>query len=129
MSRNHFAAANRTNRNSQNELTLPPIVEAQIINDNVSNKKNGSRVDSGITPDYSNNDNVIGSFRGGNNWTLSTNGSEDDIEYTKLSPREKRRHKNIDITTVEVIDRKSGLKKNPTSSTFISYGKRFSFRL
>ncbi|CAF1011117.1 unnamed protein product, partial [Brachionus calyciflorus] len=119
---NQFTSISRTSRNSQNELTLPPIIESQV-NTEISNvKKSVSRVDSGIANDYT-NENIIGSIKGINGWTISTNGSEVDIEITKSSPRDKSKNKHVEITTVELIENSSGLKKNQTSSTFISYDR------
>lgn len=146
--------SNRNNRTNQNEITLPPIVEAQVSTNNMSSsnlstlntsqvntsnglKKNGSstRVDSGIAVDYS-SDNNAGGMSVGGGWTLSPNGSENEADL--INPQHTssvngginssvRNLENV-ITTLELVENPNSLKKNNTSSTLNSYGKSSSIQ-
>lgn len=115
MSRQLLASANRhISSRTQNELTLPPIVETQISsannhNANNSKKSNSStRVDSGIAIDYPND-----SQHNGGGWTLSPNESENGCDNNM------RNNDNV-TTTFELVE--NNLKKNNTSSTLNSLG-------
>ena len=113
---NKPSSSNRlASRASQNELlTLPPINESQITNNNGSSKKN-HRIDSGI--DAGHND------APGTVWTLFPNGSDNnDLDNVN------NRTTAVVTTTVEIVDNPSFLKKNGTSSTLNSYGKSSSIQ-
>ena len=112
MSRQLIASANRLTR-GQNELTLPPIVEAQISGNSLKKSNSTNRVDSGIAVDYPNENTGGGGGGGGGGWTLSPNQSENGAD---------NRGNDI-VTTFEFIEGNGLLKKNATSSTLNSYGK------
>jgi hypothetical protein len=124
---NTTATGSRASRASQNELTLPPIVEAQVSNiqnnnSNAQNKKSNSniRVDSGIIHDYN-------SENGGAGWTLSPQGSDNGVDKSN-TPSSGANYKHTVITTVEIVENPNSLKKNATSSTLNSYGKSSSIQ-
>ena len=124
---NTTTTGSRASRASQNELTLPPIVEAQVSNiqnnnNNTQNKKSNSniRVDSGIIHDYN-------SENGGAGWTLSPQGSDNGVDKSN-TPNSGANYKHTVITTVEIVENPNSLKKNATSSTLNSYGKSSSIQ-
>jgi len=117
MSKSILSTSNRNLKTSQNELTLPPIIEAQVTK-NVSFSKpnhNNNRHDSGIVLI----DEHLASNKTTNGWKLSPYNSEH--EYDVINRHTHNKENNDDIVTVELVD--VPLKKNPTSSTLNSYGK------
>lgn len=100
------------NNSSQNELTLPRINE--LIN---CVKKNTIKVDSGKEKDLV-LDKSTESFKYKNNWTLSSNCS-DDFQNIFFNSAVRKQNDNV---TIELLPAKENLKKNRTSSTLLSYG-------
>lgn len=122
MSKSILSTSNRNLKTSQNELTLPPIIEAQVSK-NVSFSKphhNNNRHDSGIVLI----DEHLASNKTSNGWKLSPYNSEHD--YDVINRHDQNKENNDEIVTVELVD--VPLKKNPTSSTLNSYGKSSSIQ-
>ena len=123
-----FNASNTTSmsrvlRTAQSELTLPPIIEFQVVSNSSHNNnngnKNGSRIDSGIITDET--------HHGKANLTLSTNGSEKEYDLIN-SAKINNRHDNTVVTMIELVEASNGshpalVRKNTTASTFNSYGQ------
>lgn len=103
----HKNLHSRSSRASQNELTLPPIVET-LVTKNPSSPSSDMNMFKKFNPVNDTNDptnlNVNTTV-----WTLSPNGSENDVSPFKFN-------------TVE-LSNVAQLRKNPTSSTLNSYDK------
>lgn len=130
------ANSNRTRLNSvgQQDLTLPPIVESHVLTKlpssrNVKKSQSINRLDGNqdLLTDRGGGGNAASGLQNNtnNHWTLSSNASDNDVEMVPLS---EKTNGEVVITTVEMVDNNSSLKKNQTSSTLNSFGKSSSIQ-
>jgi hypothetical protein len=132
---NNNQSMNKVLRTMQSsELALPPILESQVVPILHHNKPSGppssanksnSRVDSGIMVDMQ----PGGSNK--TNWTLSTNGSEQDYDHPRMAAGRGNDNGTV-ITTIELVETAighptvTGIIRKTTSahpSTLNTYGR------